>query len=177
MAAATRTQTQQPQSHSPFEAAIDRATRAGLQVVGVGRFKADGRRFYLVPSQREPLRNHVVRLVGHSLVCDCQAAAHGQICAHRASVHMYLTVAAERRRAHAEVGEHLLRAEAGAAAAEAEGDEDEQDELRSEPGWVPTMAPGPDPDEAFEDDAEADRERWRAMNLDGAMLDCLRGWC
>jgi len=87
-----------------LEAAVERAMDAGLEVIGQGHLKAGNgtTRVFLVPSQSDPTRTHVVRLVGRRLQCDCTASQYGRICAHRATVHMELVVEASRREAEAD---------------------------------------------------------------------------
>lgn len=91
-----------------LDAAIERAERAGLEVVGTGHRRSDNARIYAVPSQSEPNRWHIVAVVGSRLVCDCVASQYGKICCHRAAVHVELTVQAARREAAAaEIAEQL----------------------------------------------------------------------
>lgn len=92
-----------------LERAIERATAAGLIVLAQGRFKADNRRFWLVPSQSEPERTHVVLQFGRRLVCDCKATV---LCAHKGAVHMHLVVEAEKLRTFSDQVESGLREEA-----------------------------------------------------------------
>src|SRR5260370_28434752 len=98
---------------SELDEAIERATAHGVEVCGQGRMKANNERVYVVPSQRDQTRWHLVRLVGgRRLVCDCEAAQHGRICVHRAAVHMHLVVAAAAREAAAERVTSALEQEA-----------------------------------------------------------------
>lgn len=100
------------EQRSELDRAIDRATKAGLEVHGVGRRKSDNARVFAVPSQSEENLYHLVALVGSRLVCECKASQYGHhICCHRAAVHMYLTVEAERKQRQAEEVEAALRAE------------------------------------------------------------------
>lgn len=88
-----------------LERAIERVTKASLEVVGHGHRKCDNARIFAVPSQTEPNRWHIVTLVGSRLVCDCQSRV---ICAHRAAVHMEIVVqAAERELRSAEIEREL----------------------------------------------------------------------
>ena len=96
---------------SELDAAIERAMAANLDVVATGRRKADRAPIFCVPSQREPNRLHVLVLLGNRLTCDCQAAQHGTICAHRAAAHMYLTVQAALHERRARYVEERLREE------------------------------------------------------------------
>ncbi len=82
-----------------LDAAIERATAAGLEVVAHGYRKAKPSvRIYCVPSQTEANRWHVISLYGSHLVCDCRSRV---ICAHRAAVHMELVVEAAKQAMHA----------------------------------------------------------------------------
>src|SRR5258706_400363 len=82
-----------------LEAAIERASAAGLEVVAHGHRKAHPNvRIFCVPSLSEPDRWHVISLYGAHLVCDCRSRV---ICAHRAAVHMELVVEAAHRAQHA----------------------------------------------------------------------------
>ncbi len=77
---------------SELEAAIERATAAGLEVVAHGYRKSHPHiKIYCVPSQTEDNRWHVISLYGSHLVCDCRSRV---ICTHRAAVHMELVVEA-----------------------------------------------------------------------------------
>jgi hypothetical protein len=49
---------------------------------------------------RRHARYHLVRVVGHSLTCDCVASQHGHVCAHRACVHAALVAEWERAHSH-----------------------------------------------------------------------------
>jgi hypothetical protein len=92
---------------SELDAAIERASVAGLEIIGRGRLKANNARVFLVPSQSQPGRAHCVVLVPHTrrLVCDCAARV---LCVHKAVVHMALIVeAAKHEAAAAEIAEQL----------------------------------------------------------------------
>ena len=91
-----------------LDKAIDRACKAGLEVVAKGYRKADGAKIYAVPSQSEANRWHIVTLLGNRLLCDCQSRV---VCAHRGAVHMELVVEADRRQQLAEDVEAALRDE------------------------------------------------------------------
>jgi hypothetical protein len=81
---------------------IARVEKLGLRVVGHGTLKADGTRFWIVPSTSEKLKNmhHVVRQTGKGLVCDCYACTEsGLICPHRATVYLELKRQAEAAKA------------------------------------------------------------------------------
>lgn len=79
-----------------LDRAIDRAMKAGLEVVGHGFRKSDNAPLYAVPSQSEEGRWHIVILEGARLTCDCKARV---LCAHKATVHMEMVVLAARREA------------------------------------------------------------------------------
>jgi hypothetical protein len=83
---------------SELDRAIERAMAAGLEIIGRGHLKASNERVFLVPSQSQPTRAHLVVLHGHRLVCDCAARV---LCVHKAVVHMALIVEAAEREAHA----------------------------------------------------------------------------
>jgi hypothetical protein len=90
---------------SELDQAIERATAAGLEIIGRGHLKAHNERVFLVPSQSQPARAHLVVLQGRRLVCDCQARV---LCVHKAVVHMALIVeAAKHEAAAAEIAEQL----------------------------------------------------------------------
>ena|SRR5258705_184780 len=95
-----------------LDAAIERATAAGVEVMGHGHMKANpSERMFLVPSQRDPERHwHIVRLVhGRRLVCSCESRV---ICVHRAACHMELVVEAAKAEAHAAQVTAALESEA-----------------------------------------------------------------
>lgn len=96
-----------------FDRAVERATRQGVQVCGMGRFKEHpARRFAIVNSTSKPGRYHVVSISDARLVCDCEAAQHGnRVCVHVAATSMYLTARAARIRRHEEAVERALREE------------------------------------------------------------------
>jgi hypothetical protein len=82
-----------------LDAAIERATAAGLEDVAHGYRKSNPNiKIYCVPSQTEENRWHVISLYGSHLVCDCKSRV---ICAHRAAVHMELVVEAAKQAMHA----------------------------------------------------------------------------
>src|SRR5258706_1323616 len=91
-----------------LQAAIDRATEHGIEVVGHGHRKADGAKIYCTTSQSEANRWHIVALVGNRLTCDCHSRV---LCSHRAAVHMYLVVQLAERAARAEEIEDELEIE------------------------------------------------------------------
>jgi hypothetical protein len=93
---------------SELEAAIERATEHGIEVVGHGHRKSDGAKIYCTTSHREANRWHIVALVGNRLTCDCHSRV---LCSHRAAVHMYLVVQLAERAARAEEIECELEAE------------------------------------------------------------------
>jgi hypothetical protein len=72
-----------------LERATQRAQKAGLMVVGIGKSKTDGRTVYAVPSS-VPNKLHLVWEQDGSLRCTCVGCAHGYICLHRAVVHQFL---------------------------------------------------------------------------------------
>jgi hypothetical protein len=82
-----------------LDAAIERATAAGLEVIAHGYCKSNPNvKIYCVPSQTEANRWHVISLYGSHLVCDCKSRV---ICAHRAAVHMELVVEAAKQAMYA----------------------------------------------------------------------------
>ena len=81
--AMSQTQTVQGQ----LERAIERAHSRGVYIIGTGRLRADGARLFVVSSTSDPVRGHLVVVVGHHLQCDCTAAQYGRLCQHRAIVH------------------------------------------------------------------------------------------
>lgn len=94
-----------------LERAIERAGKAGLEVVGQGHRKADGAPVYMVPSATDQNHWHIVVRLGSRLVCDCTAGKYDRICQHRAAVYVELFNQAERRRRLAEEVEAALRQE------------------------------------------------------------------
>ena len=82
-----------------LQAAIERATEHGIDVVGHGHRKADGAKIYCTTSHSEVNRWHIVALVGNRLTCDCHSRKLGS---HRAAVHIYLVVQIAERAARAE---------------------------------------------------------------------------
>lgn len=81
-----------------LERATAIASRDGLEVAGKGKTK-DGRTVYAVPSRSQAGRWHLVAVIsGAHLVCDCQAAQYGRICAHRAATRERLAAEAEAKR-------------------------------------------------------------------------------
>jgi hypothetical protein len=58
---------------SELDAAIERATKNGVEVMGHGHLKATNDRVFLVPSQRDSNHWHIVRLHGCHLICDCES--------------------------------------------------------------------------------------------------------
>jgi hypothetical protein len=92
-----------------LQAAIDRATEHGIEVVGHGHRKSDRARIYCTTSQSEANRWHIVALVGNRLTCDCHSR---KLCSHRAAVHMELVVQLAERAARAEEIEDELEIEA-----------------------------------------------------------------
>jgi hypothetical protein len=91
-----------------LERAIERAMERVIEVVGHGRRKADNARIYCTTSHSDPLRWHIVTVVGSRLVCDCWSRV---VCSHRAAVHMHLTVQAAERELRAEEIERELAGE------------------------------------------------------------------
>ncbi|SRR5260221_1215748 len=110
-----------------LDAASERATAAGIEVMGHGHMKGTNNRVFLVPSQRDENHWHIVRLVGCRLVCDCEASTRGRICVHRASAHMELTVEAARKEADARVVESELERESAKAIRDAVNDRRDAD--------------------------------------------------
>jgi hypothetical protein len=101
-----------------LDAAIERATEAGLEVVAHGYRKSNPNiKIYCVPSQSEANRWHVVSLYGSHLVCDCKSRV---ICAHRAAVHMELVVEAAKQAMHAAEIERAFESDVQATCAEME---------------------------------------------------------
>src|SRR5258707_9010097 len=94
---------------SELGAAIERATEHGMEVVGHGSRKRDRAKIYCTTSHSDPLRWHIVALVGNRLTCDCHSRT---LCSHRAAVHMYLVVQIAERAARAEEIEDELEIEA-----------------------------------------------------------------
>ncbi len=81
---------------SGLERAVEIAQRDGLEVVGHGTRKRDGAAVYAVPSRKEANRLHLVAVEGKRLSCDCAAGQHGRVCAHRATVYLFLLARVER---------------------------------------------------------------------------------
>lgn len=96
-----------------LDRAVEKACKAGLEVMGTGHRKSDGAKIFAVPSQSQPNRFHIVTLVGNRLICDCRSRV---ICCHRGAVHMEMVVQADRRRRLAEEVEAALREERDEAA-------------------------------------------------------------
>lgn len=84
-----------------LERAIAKCGELGIEPVGQGHLKSNDKRFFLVPSQADPDRCHVVLVDRSRLVCDCTAALFGHICCHRAAVHCFLVVEASKAEAQA----------------------------------------------------------------------------
>lgn len=139
---------------TPLDRAIERATAAGVHVAGLGRFKAHPqRRFALVTSASRSGAYHVISISDVRLSCDCEAGRRGRLCVHQAATSMYLTAQAARLRRFEEAVERALREARGEAEAD---DAEDRAPLRSEPGWVPHMAPGAHGPES--DHAKANRD-------------------
>jgi hypothetical protein len=89
-----------------LERACQRAQAAGLVVVGRGFRKRDYALVWMVPSQSEANRWHMVTEIEGQLECDCHAGQYGRLCIHRAVVYLDLTAEAQtfaaRRQAQAQ---------------------------------------------------------------------------
>lgn len=68
-------------------AAIERAHRTGVTVVGTGTRNDTGALVWLVRSASRPSLLHIVSVADERhLACDCKAAEFGRYCSHRAVV-------------------------------------------------------------------------------------------
>lgn len=95
------------EANAAYQKALARANAEGLMVGAYGTFKATGQRFYGVTSSRND-GMYVVRVVGHSLVCNCPAGAKGVMCKHRAlTCHHLMTRAAEAKAQEAQMAEAM----------------------------------------------------------------------
>ena len=113
---------------SELDAAIERATKNGVEVMGHGHMKGTNDRVFLVPSQRDPERHwHIVRLTGCHLICDCESKV---ICCHRAAAHMELVTEAAKREYNSKVIERELNREA-----EKRAQRDAENDRRDEDRW------------------------------------------
>jgi len=109
---------------SELDAAIERATAAGVEVIGHGHMKGTHDRIFCVPSQRDSDHWHVVRLIGARLVCDCASRV---VCVHRAAAHMELVIEAARREAAADAVTLALEQEAARALRDRDNDRRDAD--------------------------------------------------
>lgn len=81
-----------------IEAALKRAAKEGIRIIGRGHMTADNSPFWLVSSKDYATTNraYIVTIAGNELHCSCQASG---ICKHRAVVHAELKQQAERKEA------------------------------------------------------------------------------
>lgn len=91
------TQTQR----AALDAALARAERDGIAVVGQGTRKSDGARVFAVSSASQPGRWYLVVIEAGRLHCDCPARSY---CKHRAAVHARLIAERETSQRAAECG-------------------------------------------------------------------------
>ena len=89
------TQTQR----AALDAALARAERDGIRVMGQGTRKSDGARVFAVSSASQPGRWHLVVIEAGRLHCDCPARSY---CKHRAVVHARLSAEHEASQREAE---------------------------------------------------------------------------
>lgn len=87
---------------SELDKAIAKCGELGIEPSGQGHMKHGSQRFFLVPSQSDPSRSHVVIVDRSRLICDCLGALYGHVCVHRASVHAFLVVEASKAESRAE---------------------------------------------------------------------------
>src|SRR5262249_48804658 len=79
-----------------LQAAIKNAQANNVHIIGQGVMRADGAKFFIVPSQSVEGMCHVVKLTGAGLACDCYySSQRGKVCAHRAATYLHLKAQAE----------------------------------------------------------------------------------
>lgn len=87
--------------NTQLTAAIERASKAGLRILGTGQRKSDGARLIVVTSSRSQVRAWPVAIVGGHLECPCEAGRLGRICSHRGLVYAHLLAEANAARSAA----------------------------------------------------------------------------
>lgn len=98
-----------------YEAALERADRLGVTILGRGHLK-NHERFFLVASATSS-HPHVVECRGADVVCDCAGAAHNRLCMHVAVVRRELEADAKATAEHIERVHRAMEEEAESARA------------------------------------------------------------
>jgi hypothetical protein len=119
---------------SELDHAIERAAQHSIEVTGRGFRKNYHAVLFTTNSASEENRWHIAIASGSRLVCDCRSR---KICAHRAAVHIDLTVAAAKREAFAARVAHSFELDADRAAAEetAQAERDAANDRRDADRW------------------------------------------